>query len=526
MKTREVGFEPVDPQEPAGRKKRSWLSLLSGVGAVLVVILVVGASAFVFAQLSQRRPGGGRAGNPAVGKWEQVLSGYSVSSVVAADNAPAVLYACAWRPQPDTLVPPGQSGTGNAAYTVLKSTDDGTHWQDVGSKANLGGNCQVAINPAGSNELFAAGEGVSNGQATGILKHSTDGGQTWTTIQPQLNVPGTQSAQVWHVQQLSMVGGRLFGLQMLARHVPPVVFQGTPPKSALALAQLVMSSDGGHSWNVLDNQFAGTRQEARAYAVDPANSSTIYELVGLSWLPPRPEAAEPNDVLPSAGTGGDLYKTTDNGASWHLILQGLPFGARVHVQLAGGGTQVIYAGGAISPMPYVKGAPEGKVKSVGSAGGSFELQVSRNGGASWQNVPAAPGQAYVQNWFADAHGDVFAGSLDLKTGTPGGQATTVTGTVVAVTPVRVPAGTPQSRIPVSGGGVSVTNGQTTVQPGVVPAFSTLIERYDLAANAWNVVTNPPASGELLALTPGGASGDTLWYMGMNKGKEVLYRFVM
>ena len=125
----------------------------------------------------------------------------------------------------------------------------------------------------GAGEVVAAGEGVSNGQATGILKHSTDGGQTWTTIQPRLNVPGTQSAQVWHVQQLSMVGGRLFGLQMLARHVPPVVFQDTPSRSALTLAQLVMSSDGGHSWNVLDNQFAGTRQQARAYAVDPANSS-------------------------------------------------------------------------------------------------------------------------------------------------------------------------------------------------------------------------------------------------------------
>jgi hypothetical protein len=326
-----------------------------------------------------------------------------------------------------------------------------------------------------------------------------------------------------------MVGGRLFGLQMLARHVPPVVFQGTPPGSALALAQLVMSSDGGHSWNVLDNQFAGTRQEARAYAVDPANSSTIYELVGLSWLPPRPGAAEPNDVIPPAGAGGDLYKTTDNGASWHLVLKGLPFGARAHVQLAGGGTQVIYAGGAISPMPYVKGVPEGKVKSVGSVGsvgGPFDLQVSRDGGASWQNVPAAPGQVYVQNWFADAHGDVFADALDLKAGTPGGQVTAVTGTVVAVTPVRVPAGTPQSRILVPGGDTSITSGQTTVQPGAVPAFSTLIERYDLAANAWSVVTNPPASGALLALTPEGASGDTLWYIGMNKGKEVLYRFVV
>ncbi len=525
MKTREVGFEPVDPQEPAGPKKRSWLSWLSGLGAVLVVILVVGASAFVFAQLGQHRQGGAWADNPAAGKWTRVLSGYSVSSVVAAENAPAVLYACATRAQPNTpeTLPPNQSGTGNAAYTVLKSTDDGTHWQDVGSKAGLGGSCRVAVNPADSNELFAVGEGVSNGQATGVLKHSTDGGQTWTTVRPQLNVPGTQSAQVWDVQQLSMVGGRLFGLQMLARHVPPVVFQDTPPRPDLALVRLVMSSDGGHGWNVLDDQFVGTRQEARAYAVDPANTGTIYELVGVTLLPLRPGAAEPNDVIPPAGIGGDLYKTTDNGASWHLVLKGLPFGARVHVQLVGGGTQVIYAGGTVSPVPYAEGAPEGKVKSVG---GPFDLQVSRDGGASWQTVPLAPDQAYVQNWFADTHGDVFADALDLKASTPGGQVTAVTGTVVAVTPVRVPTGTPQSRILAPGGGASATNGQTTVQPGTVPAFSTLIERYDPAANAWSVLTNPPASGALLALTPGGANGDTLWYMGVNKGEEVLYRFVM
>ena len=523
MKTREVGFEPVDPQEPAGRKKRSWLPLLTSAGAVLVVVLVVGASAFVFAQLGQHRQGAGKGSSPAAGKWAQVLSGYSVSSVVTADNAPAILYACATRAQSNTPVPPDQGRTGNAVYTVLKSADYGTHWQDVGSKANLGGSCQVAINPADSNELFAAGEVVSNGQAMGVLKHSTDGGETWTSVQPLLNIPGTQSSQGWNVQQLSMVGGHLFGLQWIARHTPPIVFQGTPPRSALALARLVVSSDGGHNWNVLDNQFAGTRQEARAYAVDPANSSTIYELVGVSWLPQQPGVAEPNDVIPPGGIGGNLYKTTDNGASWHLVLQGLPFGARVHVQLVRGDAQMIYAGGAISPVPYMEGATEGKVKS---GSGSFDLQLSRDGGASWQNVPAAPGQAYIQNWFADAHGNVFADALDLKAGTPGGQVTAVTGTAVAVTPVHVPAGTPQSRMLAPDEGASVTSGQAIVQPGGVPAFSTLVERYDPTAKAWSVVTNPPASGALLELTPGGASSDALWFMAVNKGEEALYRFVM
>src|SRR5436305_1323737 len=175
----------------------------------------------------------------------------------------------------------------------------------------------------------------------------------------------------------------LYELTGAERVTRSIVFQGTRPRSALALARLVVSSDGGHNWNVLDNQFAGTRQEARAYAVDPANSSTIYELVGVSWLPQQPGVAQPNDVIPPGGIGGNLYKTTDNGASWHLVLQGLPFGARVHVQLARGDAQMIYAGGAISRVPYMEGVSEGKVKSVSSP---FELQVSRDGGASWQNV--------------------------------------------------------------------------------------------------------------------------------------------
>src|SRR5260370_40579293 len=105
-----------------------------------------------------------------------------------------------------------------------------------------------------------------------------------------------------------MVGGRMFGLQMLARHVPTVVFQDTPPRPDLALVRLVMSSDGGHGWNVLDDQFVGTRQEARAYAVDPANTGTIYDLVGVTLLPLRPGAAEPNDVIAPAGIARGLYR--------------------------------------------------------------------------------------------------------------------------------------------------------------------------------------------------------------------------
>jgi len=523
MKTREVEFEPGRSEGSSRRRKGLWLA---GAGAVLVAVLVIGASAFVFAQSSYMHRQS-QAHNLPTGKWVQVLSGYTVSSVVEADSVSSVLYACATRAQLDVPLPglpPNRIGTGNPVYTVLKSIDAGTHWLDVGGKADLGGSCQVVVNPADSNELFAVGAGTSNGQTAGVLKHSSDGGVTWTTIQPVLNLPGSQSgqpAQVWNVQQLSMAGGHLFGVQWIARHVPPIVIQGPPPTYAPPLARLVTSSDGGHSWTVLDSQFISTRQEERAYAVDPTNANTIYELVGLSWWPLQPGVTEPNDVLPSVGRDGNLYKTTDAGANWHLILKGLPFGGQVHVQLVRGDAQMIYAGGVASPIPYMAGAP---ASNMNGAGGSFDLQLSRDGGASWHAVPAIPRQGSMQNWFADTQGEVFADVVNLYA-SPGTQPTASIATAVAATPVRIPAGTPQSGIPALNGDVSVAAEPTPVVPGSgTPGFSVSIERYDPIANAWSAFASPPANGVLLALTPGGTNGDVLWFMGVNKGEQVLYRY--
>ena len=126
---------------------------------------------------------------------------------------------------------------------------------------------------------------------------------------------------------------------------------------------------------------------------DPANAGTIYELVGLPWWPLQPGATEPNDVLSPVGRDGNLYKTTDNGANWHLILKGLPFGTQVHVQLVQGNEQMIYAGGVASPVPYMAGAP---ASNTNGADGSFDLQLSRDGGASWHAVPAIPRQGSMQ----------------------------------------------------------------------------------------------------------------------------------
>src|ERR1700682_3348865 len=97
MKTQDRRDEQVTSQQP-GRSKG--ISRLATAGAVLVVLLIVAASAFVFTQLSQHYGGQSPSSRlPPVGNWVQVLNGYTIASVVAADSTSSTLYACATRSQ-------------------------------------------------------------------------------------------------------------------------------------------------------------------------------------------------------------------------------------------------------------------------------------------------------------------------------------------------------------------------------------------------------------------------------------------
>src|SRR6266699_593086 len=194
MKTQNTG-DTVDsqatPPGTGGPKRNRWLA---GIGAIIVVILVVGLSALVFAQLRQCQAGQ-TTPTPPTAQWKQVLKGYTLASLVAARSNPAVLYACAIR---ETTNTPSQSNQG--VVTILRSADFGDHWQDIAGSAVLGNTCQLAVNPTESNDIYAVSN-VSNSQNAGLLKHSTDGGQTWQTILPVMHVPSLQTSVPWSVQQ-------------------------------------------------------------------------------------------------------------------------------------------------------------------------------------------------------------------------------------------------------------------------------------------------------------------------------------
>jgi hypothetical protein len=515
MKTQDTGAmgQQVTPPSPARPKRHRWLA---GIGAIIVVMLLVGLSALVFAQLKQRQAGQ----TTPTAQWKQVLKGYTLTSLVAARSNPAVLYACAIRETPNT---PSQSNQG--VVTILRSADFGDHWQDIAGSAVLGNTCQLAVNPANSNEIYAISN-IGNSQHPGQLKHSTDGGRTWETILPLLHIPNGQEPVPWSVQQIQIEGNHLFGMQWVLPRALPV---GPPVRDfPYLLPRLVTSIDGGHTWTIIDNQFAAQRLGVHSYAIDPTNPNTVYDLVGFS-IPNILREVPTYDPLPIIGLNQELFKTTDGGATWQSVLKNIPYGSQV--QLATGNPQVIYVGGTIGPLPLIPGAPR---QSYPVEIGSFHLQMSTNSGSNWQNVVIPSDMQSIQNWYVSPGGQVYASPTIPSSGQP----TAIPGTIEPSTPVPLPTANPQTGIqgapPV---GADLSRPAPIYRPASVIDLhsqaapftpSQFIRRYDPNINTWSNVTKPPTPGFMLQLTPAqSSSGAVIWFVGMaDNGGETLYRYVV
>ncbi len=511
MKTQDndtVGTQPASRQPGVRAGRKGWLA---GLGAIVVVALVTGVSVLVFAQAGQHR-GTQAVSTPPGGQWQQVLKGYNITSLVAVSTNPADLYTCA------TRVPNGGKGV-PGPVVLLHSTDFGAHWQDIGKAAALSGSCQVTVNAANGNEVYAV-TSAGSGQTSDVLKHSTDGGQTWETIQPVLHSPGGNSTMPWYVQQLRLAGNRLFALQWTLLNNRPYVHQ--PPYGILS--RVITSSDGGHNWKVFDGQLTSTHLGTFDYAVDPSNTSTVYELLGLPWLPPVLKTAGAVDVLPSAiGSNEKLYKTTDNGATWHMLLDKLPFESQIHV--ASNKPNIVYAGGFYGPVPLAA-QPDIQPQQplYPDAAGPFQLHISSDGGATWRDVVPPVDLFGLNNWFVSAGGQVLLSGLYAATGSP----TAIAGTAVPVTPntstPRAFQGTHQ--------GYSYSDTTVDVQ-GLLSSRSSIvapspyIRSYDPVTNKWSRVTTTPVYGFLVEVTPAATNGGAvMWFMGMNNKEVDLYRYVV
>jgi hypothetical protein len=516
MKMQENGNagQQVAPSMPARPKHNRWLA---GIGAIIVIILLLGLSILVFAQLRQHQAAQ-TSPIPPTAHWKQVLKGYTLISLNAGRSDPAIVYACAIRETPNAS-PPGNT----SPITILRSTDFGDHWQDVGGSDIAGNSCQLAVNSANSEDIYAVSYG--NAMPNPVqLKHSQDGGKTWETILPVMHDSSLQTPVQWTIQQMQVEGNHLFGIQWIMPRALPV---GPPIKAIPYLVpRLATSVDGGHNWTIIDNQFASEGLGVHSYAVDPNNSNTIYDLIGISLPPNNLRSVPTYSPLPIYGINQELYKTTDGGTTWHSVLKNIPYASQV--QLAAGNPQVIYVGGSIGPLPLLPGVPR---QSYQVEIGSYHLQMSTNSGSTWKNVAIPANMQSIQNWFVNSGGQVYTSPTIPFSSQP----TAIPGTVVPSTPVPLPTLNPQSGgIPSVGFDVSrpspiyMPMSLVAIRNQTLPvASSQYIRRYDPNTNSWSNITNPPTAGFMLQLTSLQSTGGAiLWFVGMGDNGQVLYRYIV
>lgn len=261
-----------------------------GVTILLIFLLLLGGVALLFRQqaTSTTRP------LPTTIHWQEVLHQYFVTSLVTAPSDSTMLYAC--------VLP----------SALLRSTDSGVHWRQLQVSFGNALACSIAVNPSQAEDLYASSLASLD---SALLKHCSDGGQTWTTIRATLIMPDNQHVP-WAGGGLSFVGAHLFAVQDV---------QNT--------FHMISSADGGHTWTVIDAKITETHQGVHSYVVDPTNLNIIYELVGaivVGHFSYVPSGATPTPVpspLPADQLVSHLYKTTDGGRSWRELLSSVPYGS-------------------------------------------------------------------------------------------------------------------------------------------------------------------------------------------------------
>ena len=240
---------------------------------------------------------------------------------------------------------------------VWESNDAGRTWVPVFDREGIGSIGAIAVAPSDPKTIYV-GTGEADMRSDiaygdGVYK-STDGGKSWA--------------------HLGLSDTKQIGAIVVDPHDANVAYVAAlgHPYGPNAERGVFKTTDGGRTWNKV--LFKNADTGAISLAMEPGNPNVVYAALWQTRRPPW------NVYPPSNGPGSGLYKTSDGGATWTQLTQGLPPRVgHVGLSISAAAPHRVYA----------------NVDSPPDAGGVFR---SDDDGTSWTRT-SADQRIWQRGWY-------------------------------------------------------------------------------------------------------------------------------
>ena len=258
------------------------------------------------------------------------------------------------------------------AFGVMKSTNSGSTWTNVGASVFNGvAISRIMVDPGNSKIIIATG-GRGSGSGGGIYR-STDGGTTWTkAAAPTVNWDGLS------VSLPNNSGVRTF-------------FAAGEGSSG---ANQYKSTDDGSTWSKVSVPFPNRAHNSVDVACSKVSPGTLFVL-------------DPNnpDSSSTQNSGNHIWKSTNGGTSWTDVIKGFPNGDSAD------GPNYTWDQDDYNLYIGTSKITNGTATTDGVYVGLITIAMSDDGGSSWIDLS----KAYQTNDVALSHTDNHAFFADPTT---------------------------------------------------------------------------------------------------------------
>ncbi|MFQ5742823.1 MAG: hypothetical protein ACE5HV_04455 [Acidobacteriota bacterium] len=278
-----------------------------------------------------------------------------------------------------------------AAGGLWKSVNHGTTFEPVFNFESTASTGAVAVAPSAPSIVWlGTGEAANtraNSWGDGVYK-SVNGGQVW--------------------QRMGLEETRMIGNIVIHPRHPEIVY-------VAAMGHLwgrneergiFKTTDGGASWTKV--LYVDDTTGFIDLQMDPHDPEVLY---AAAWQRYRYGGGD----MAESGPGSGIFKTSDGGASWQRLSNGLPTDpmGKIQIAVARHDSQIVYAN-------ILTGGPAGRGRRTSEQGGLYR---SDDGGRSWRRVNDRQTSYYYDRVYVDPSDDdtVWMPVFELNRSDDGGR---------------------------------------------------------------------------------------------------------